>query len=107
MGYTLLGYSVDVAIQSFASLSIEAFFLEEKVPRRAGWSGISRVVMRKLDLLDYAEALSDLASPPGNRLEALRGDLVGLHSIRANDQWRVVFRWTDQGPEEVDICDYH
>ena len=62
---------------------------------------------RKLDMLDYSERLSDLASPPGNRLEALKGDRKGFHSIRINDQWRVVFRWTDAGPEEVDIGDYH
>jgi proteic killer suppression protein len=58
-------------------------------------------------MLDYAAALGDLASPPGNRLEALRGDLKGLHSIRINDQWRLVFRWTAEGPANVDICDYH
>lgn len=58
-------------------------------------------------MLDYAERLGDLASPPGNRLEALKGDLFGLHSIRINDQWRVVFRWTESGPAEVDIRDYH
>ena len=58
-------------------------------------------------MLDYADQLADLASPPGNRLEALRGDLRGLHSIRVNDQWRIVFRWTDSGPSEVDVRDYH
>ena len=54
-----------------------------------------------------AATLSDLAAPPGNRLEALRGDLAGRHSIRINDQWRVVFRWGQEGPEEVEIVDYH
>lgn len=58
-------------------------------------------------MLEYAKDLRDLVSPPGNRLEALRGDLAGLHSIRINDRWRVVFRWTDPGPAEVDIRDYH
>jgi proteic killer suppression protein len=58
-------------------------------------------------MLDYAATLNDLSSPPGNRLEALRGDLKGLHSIRVNDQWRIVFRWTPDGPDEVDIRDYH
>jgi proteic killer suppression protein len=58
-------------------------------------------------MLDYAAALSDLASPPGNRLEALRGDLSGFHSVRVNDQWRIVFRWTPSGPIEVDVRDYH
>jgi len=56
-------------------------------------------------MLDYGEALSDLASPPGNRLEALKGTLQGLHSIRINDQWRVVFRWTAAGPTDADIKD--
>jgi len=58
-------------------------------------------------MLDYAAVLSDLASPPGNRLEALKGDLGGMHSIRVNDQWRIVFRWTPFGPEQVDVVDYH
>ncbi len=58
-------------------------------------------------MLDYSEKLSDLASPPENRLEALKGELRGFHSIRINDQWRVVFRWTGAGPREVDIRDYH
>jgi len=58
-------------------------------------------------MLDYAHQLDDLRSPPGNRLEALKGDLAGFHSIRINDQWRVIFRWTDVGPTEVDVVDYH
>ena len=58
-------------------------------------------------MIDYAAALNDLTSPPGNRLEALRGDLKGFHGIRINDQWRIVFRWTADGPEDVDVRDYH
>lgn len=58
-------------------------------------------------MLDYAAALTDLLSPPGNRLEALRGNLKGLHSIRVNDQWRIVFRWSADGPDQVDVVDYH
>jgi len=58
-------------------------------------------------MLDYAHDLKDLRSPPGNKLEALKGSLVGYHSIRINDQWRVVFRWTDNGPTDVDILNYH
>jgi proteic killer suppression protein len=54
-----------------------------------------------------APPASSLNSPPGNRPEALKGDLAGKHSIRINDQWRVVFRWTDAGPEDVEIVDYH
>ena len=63
--------------------------------------------MRKLVMLDAAETLDDLRVPPGNRLEALRGDRAGQHSIRINDQWRICFMWTDAGPEEVQIVDYH
>ena len=65
------------------------------------------VAQRKLDMVDYATRLLDLASPPGNRLEALKGDRKGQHSIRINDQWRVCFRWTRDGPEDVAITDYH
>ncbi len=57
--------------------------------------------------MNQAGKLDDLAVPPGNRLEALKGNLSGLHSIRINDQWRIVFRWTDTGPSEVRIMDYH
>jgi len=96
-----------VAIQGFASRRVERFFIDGQLPRRAGWGNVASIARRKLDLLDYADNLGDLASPPGNRLEALKGDLEGLHSIRVNDQWRVIFRWTIAGPEAVDICDYH
>jgi toxin HigB-1 len=96
-----------VAIQTFARKEVEAFFLAGRAPRGAGWASAASIAKRKLDMLDYATVLSDLASPPGNRLEALRGELRGLHSIRINDQWRIVFRWTADGPTKVDICDYH
>ncbi len=62
---------------------------------------------RKLQMLDAATELRDLASPPGNRLEQLAGRRKGQHSIRINDQWRVCFRWTEHGPEDVEIVDYH
>jgi toxin HigB-1 len=61
----------------------------------------------KLTMVDAAAFLEALNSPPGNRLEALKGDLTGKHSSRINDQWRIVFRWTDAGPEDVEIIDYH
>ncbi len=96
-----------MAIQSFASQTLERFFREGRINKRVGWAGVAKMATRKLDMLDYSEKLSDLASPPGNRLEALKGDLKGFHSIRINDQWRVVFRWTGAGPGEVDIRDYH
>ena len=63
--------------------------------------------LRKLDMVDSARQLDDLRSPPGNRLEALRGDLEGLHSIRVNDQWRVVFRWAEGHAHEIRLLDYH
>jgi proteic killer suppression protein len=96
-----------MAIRGFASPKVERYFREGRPPRGAGWVAVAGVVARKLDMLDYAAALSDLASPPGNRLEALKGDLAGFHSVRINDQWRIVFRWTVSGPIEVDVRDYH
>ena len=95
-----------MAVKSFAGRSLERFFVEGVVPKRAGWAGVAKVASRKSDMLDYADQLNDLTSPPGNRLEGLKGDLSGFHSIRINDQWRVVFRWTDSGPIDVDIRDY-
>jgi toxin HigB-1 len=96
-----------VSIQGFARKPVEDFFLTGRTHRREGWASAASVVKRKLDMIDYADTLNDLSSPPGNRLEALRGDLKGFHSIRINDQWRIVFRWTPDGPDEVDVCDYH
>lgn len=58
-------------------------------------------------MLDYASKLDDLRVPPANKLELLRGDLNGFHSIRVNDRWRVIFVWTSEGPEQVDVVDYH
>jgi proteic killer suppression protein len=71
------------------------------------FSAIARVALRKLFQLNRANKLDDLAVPPGNHLEALKGKLAGFHSIRVNDQWRIVFRWTASGPAEVAILDYH
>jgi proteic killer suppression protein len=67
---------------------------------------IERVALRKLVMLDAAEVLDDLRIPPGNRLEALKGDRTGQHSIRMNQQWRICFVWTAAGPEDVEIVDY-
>jgi len=107
MRYTASRYSSRVAIRSFADPAVERFFREGVLARRLGWADRAKIVARKLDMLDYADVLSDLRSPPGNQLEALRGDLRGLHSIRVNDQWRIVFRWTPSGPADVDVRDYH
>ncbi len=71
------------------------------------FSSFRRVAERKLTMLDSASDLRDLLSPAGNRLEKLKGDRVGQHSIRINDQWRICFVWLDDGPHEVEITDYH
>ena len=68
---------------------------------------IESSVRRKLRLLEVAASLNDLRVPPGNRLEKLQGDWEGFHSIRVNDQWRICFRWTAQGPSDVQLVDYH
>lgn len=90
-------------IKSFADRDSKRLYDGNSVRR---WRAIERVALRKLDMLDAAHALNDLRSPPGNRLEALKGTIKGLFSIRINDQWRVVFRWED-GAEDVQILDYH
>ena len=96
-----------MAIQSFSDKDTEAFFVHQVAGKRVRWAQLRTIVRRKLDMLHYSVDLGDLRSPPGNRLEALKHDLVGYHSIRINDQWRIVFRWTDAGPAEVTIVDYH
>jgi len=68
---------------------------------------VQRAALRKLLILDAAESLQDLRVPPGNRLEKLKGNRSGQHSIRVNDQWRICFRWTAAGPDDVEITDYH
>jgi proteic killer suppression protein len=91
-------------IISFADADTQALF-EDRAVRRFG--SFERQARRKLQLLHAARGLADLRVPPGNRLEALRGDRSGQHSIRINRQWRICFRWTDAGPAEVEIVDYH
>lgn len=68
---------------------------------------IAKIAVRKLVQLDAAETLDFLRAPPGNRLESLKGDRKGQYSIRINDQFRICFRWTADGPEQVEIVDYH
>ena len=98
---------MDMAIRSFSDPVTEEFFRTGKVKKKAGWLGIASIARRKLDILHYATELLDMRSPPGNRLEALKGDRKGFHSIRINEQWRLVFRWTSAGVEEARIEDYH
>ena len=96
-----------MAIQSFGDSATKEFFQEGKIKKSVGWQSIAKVALRKLDMLHYAGKLSDLLAPPNNRLEALHGNLRGRHSIRINDQWRIVFVWTKTGPKDVEIMDYH
>lgn len=70
-------------------------------------SSILKVARRKLKMVDAAVVLTDLRVPPGNQLEALTGDRKGQHSIRVNDQWRICFEWTSEGPTDVEVVDYH
>jgi proteic killer suppression protein len=93
-------------IGSFKGKFVEPILQGRMVPKGFP-SNLAKVARRKLIMVDAAAFLEALNSPPGNRLEALKGDLAGKHSIRINDQWRVVFRWTDTGPEDVEIIDYH
>lgn len=93
-----------MAIRSFRCPDTAALYAGES-PRR--FRNMEHVAQRKLQMLDDAVELRDLMAPPGNRLEALRGDRTGQHSIRINGQWRVCFVWTDAGAEGVEIVDYH
>jgi toxin HigB-1 len=68
---------------------------------------IIRVALRKLDMLNAADQINDLQEPPGNHLEALKGNLAGYYSIRVNDQWRIMFRWSSNKADEVYLTDYH
>ena len=91
-------------IRSFKEAATARLFADEDVQR---FRGFERQARRKLLALNAAQALSDLRSPPGNRLKELKGERKGQHSIRINDQWRVCFAWRDGGAEEVEIVDYH
>jgi len=92
-------------IVSFADAATRDVWNRERV--RSMSYELQRVALRKLVMLDAAVVLDDLKSPPGNRLESLKGHRAGQHSIRVNDQWRVCFRWTPSGPQDVEIVDYH
>jgi proteic killer suppression protein len=96
-------------IQSFKAAGVEDLFNGKSTAaaRRICPENLWKIVARKLDQLDSVASLQDLKIPPGNHLEALSGNRKGQHSIRVNDQYRVCFIWTDQGPDEVEIVDYH
>ena len=91
-------------IRSFRDPRTEALFSDQDVPR---YRAIERVARRKLLYLHQAQRLDELRAPPGNRLEVLKGDRKGQHSIRINDQWRIYFRWKDGDVFDVEIVDYH
>jgi proteic killer suppression protein len=91
-------------IRSFRCADTQSLYETGKSKR---FSGIATVATRKLTQMDAAATLEFLRSPPGNHLEALKNDRLGQHSIRINDQWRLCFRWTAAGPEDVEIVDYH
>jgi toxin HigB-1 len=95
----------EIVLRSFRDKDTEAVW-ERRRSRRLD-ATLQRVAWRKLAMLDAAEVLADLRIPPGNRLEKLSGDRAGQYSIRINQQWRICFRWSDAGPEEVEIVDYH
>ena len=92
-------------IRSFADRATERLFRNGDCPAR--WRAFEAVALRKLDMVDAATAPADLRSPPGNRLEMLKGERAGQYSIRINRQWRLCFRWTSDGPADVEIVDYH
>jgi proteic killer suppression protein len=91
-------------IRSFGDEYTEALFHDQRVRQ---FQGIARSAKRKLEAVNAASRLDDLAIPPANRLEKLQGDLKEFHSIRINDQWRVIFKWIDGEPYDVRIVDYH
>ncbi len=101
-------YHVSV-IRSFKNTGSEDVFNGQSTTaaRHTCPQSLWRVAARKLDQLDSAISLEDLRVPPGNRLEALSGDRTGQHSISINDRYRICFVWTDSGPDEVKIVDYH
>jgi proteic killer suppression protein len=92
-------------IKSFRDRDTERLF--QRRPVRKLGSDIQKVALRKLRMLDAATVLDDLRLPPGNRLEKLKGDRAGQHSIRINQQWRICFRWRSGDAYDVEIVDYH
>lgn len=95
-----------MTIKSFRRKQVSLFFEKSLLFKNEGWTAVAKIVKRKLDMIQYATSLNDLKSPPNNQLEALKGKLKGFYSIRINDQWRIIFRWTTEA-EDLDIVDYH
>ena len=97
-----------MALQSFDDSVTQRFFETGELPAQGcGWKSLASVVARKLDMLHAAVSLLDLRSPPGNQLKKLSGELGAFYSIRINDQWRIIFLWSETGPAHISIIDYH
>jgi proteic killer suppression protein len=92
-------------LQSFADRETERVWRRKRVRKLD--RELQRAALRKLLILDAADTLNDLRIPPGNRLEKLKGDRLNTYSVRVNQQWRICFRWSPAGPEDVEIVDYH
>jgi proteic killer suppression protein len=92
-------------LRSFGTADTERVWKRQRVAKLG--AELQRAAYRKLLILDAADVLQDLRIPPGNRLELLKGDRGGQHSIRVNEQWRLCFTWTDTGPIDVELVDYH
>lgn len=104
-GHNAWRYDYACMIRSFRDRDTERLADRERVKK---WSPeLQKAALRKLRMLDAATGLGDLRVPPGNRLERLKGDRAGQHSIRINDQWRICFRWSGGDAHEVEIVDYH
>jgi proteic killer suppression protein len=104
LSLNVIRYKISPVIKSFGCAETQALFETGKSKR---FGAILKVATRKLTQLEAATTLEFLRSPPGNRLEALKGSRKGQHSIRINDPWRICFRWMKAGPEDVEIVDYH
>jgi toxin HigB-1 len=97
--------TIDDVIRSFRDKETERIWKRQRV--RQLDDGTQRIALRKLLILDAAEVLGDLRVPPGNRLEKLKGNRSGSYSIRVNQQWRICFKWSESGAEDVELVDYH
>jgi proteic killer suppression protein len=94
-------------IKSFSDKNTEDFFISDNIRKGIGWSSVKRIAKRRLDILHYASDLKDLKAMPGNKLEILKGNLKEYYSIRINDRWRIIFKWSESGADNVSIIDYH